>query len=330
MVDKKADTPGVAPEKGYPTEGQAKQKPDDLSGGIISEEEAQRLVDLDAGKQKEPKVSDEKVQDGSKEKSSEAVKPEEDKTIDRYKGKTNEELVAIIQEKEKYIQERSNKIGDLSKENSELAKLKEQVKSIEDEALKSDIQNVNVGDEPIPPSWDQDKFISDPKYLGEFNKQQNEYQKKFQEWSRKRTMAMMAPFVQSETERVRNRAYDQLEEKYKDYPVKVKREDVQEFLNNNPIYFKKYGKEAYEKAYTEHMLKKLPDLSKQQETLKEEVRKEIENERKTRGQAANVGMNDLVTSSSGENSTNYDEARMETDPVYRDQVLADMERRNNM
>jgi hypothetical protein len=312
MAKKEVNTPGVDPEKEHSTDGQAKTETNDQ--GIKSPEKTEAVAEQREALAEEANTG-------------ETAKPEvKDEFAERYKGKTLEELVAELKKKEEYILGRNDEIGKLRKDLDGIAAVREQIKEIEEAALKPDLQG--TGDpEPEPPEWNQQKFIRDPEYLMTYNKAQAEYQKKYAEWTRKNTMMMMQPLIKSTTERIREDTYNMLDEKYKDYPVKVDRSEVQDFLNKNPIYFRKYGRDAYEKAYTEHLVKKVPNLTLQKEQIREEIRKEVEAEFNNRKQAGNIGMGDLASPSGGVSSSGYDEARMEHDSEYRDAVLADIEKK---
>ncbi len=72
---------------------------------VLTDKEAQELVDKENGTYKEPTTKEEEP--GTEEPKAEL--PE------RYKGKTAEELVKLLDEKEKYIQSRSDEIGDWRK-----------------------------------------------------------------------------------------------------------------------------------------------------------------------------------------------------------------------
>jgi len=80
------------------------------------------------------------------------------------------------------------------------------------------------------------------------------------------------PFIKAIMERKREKLYKDLEDKYKDSPVNFDRKKVQEFLSQNPEYFKQYKTKAYEQAYHDISA---PDLSKSREQMREELKAEV-------------------------------------------------------
>ena len=61
--------------------------------------------------------------------------------------------------------------------------------------------------------------------------------------------------------------------------------------------------------------------------MREQIKKELSEEMNNRKQAGNVGLTDLNTPTATGSSPVYDEDKMEDDPEYRDQVLADIKKR---
>lgn len=274
----------------------------------LTEKEAQELVD------KENKGTE------SKEEKTEEPKAEETKVEipERYKGKTAEELVGLLDEKEKFIQSRSDEIGEWKQKVKEAEVLSEKVAKIEEEATKQ--APGKLPERPQAPAISDAEYYDDPtKAL----KKVLDYNKKLADYVDQITSAKTAPFYQGDMERRREKLYKGLEEKYKDSPVKFDRKKIQEFLSKNPEYFNQYKTNAYEQAY--HDLS-APDLSKSREKIREEVKAEVMEEIKTGKQAASVGFGDLETPPTG-SAPEYDVDRMEEDPEYRKQVIADMEKR---
>jgi len=127
-------------------------------------------------------------------------------------------------------------------------------------------------------------------------------------------------------ERKREKLYKDLEDKYKDFPVKFDRVKVQEFLNKNPEYFNQYKTKAYEQAYHDLSAADFSQTSKEErEKMREQIEKDVIEKIKTNKQAGNIGLSDLETPSAGK--VEYDADRMEDDPEYREKVIADMEER---
>ena len=295
----------------------------------LTPEEAQRLVDIENGKIIEDTVvkPDEKVDEKKKE-----VKPEvkEGETVvpDRYKGKTPEELVELLGEKEKYIQGRSDEIGDLRQKMKETEALKAKVDEIEANAIKQSQQPGNVPKPPVEPVISDDDFYDNP--LAAYKKMLD-YNKKLLEYTQQYTNAIVSPFYQSDMERKRDKLYKDLENKYKDYPVKVERDKIQSFLNKNPGYFNKYKTNAYEKAYHDISAKDFSEnKAKSDEAIKEQAKKEALEEMNAKSQAGNIGLGDLGSqpiSPTGK-APEYDKVKMEEDAEYNKQVLEDIEKRN--
>ena len=275
---------------------------------VLTESEAQELVD----KENKP-GGQEKTEEPGKEKPGVEL-PE------RYKGKSAEELVGLLDEKEKFIQGRSDEIGDWKKKVKEAEVLSEKVAKIEEEAIKQTQTQGNLPQRPVEPVISDSEYYDDPtKAL----RKVLDYNKKLLDYTDQITSAKTAPFYQGDMERRREKLYKDLEDKYKDSPVKFSREKVQEYLNKNPDYFKQYKTKAYEQAYHDISA---PDLSKSREKLREEVKAEIIEEMKNTKQAGNIGLSDLSTPTPG-GITEYDKGKMEDDPEYRRQIIADMEKR---
>lgn len=277
----------------------------------LTEKEAQEIVD----RENKPEASQESKEEKKEEPKE---KPEEKVELpERYKGKTAEELVKLLDEKEKFIQSRSDEIGELREEAKETIKLKEKVAKIEEETMK---QIPGLPERPQAPVISESEYYDDPpKALGKLI----EYNKKLADYVDQITSAKTAPFYQGDMERRREKIYNVLEEKYKDSPVKFDREKVQEFLSKNPEYFKQYKTNAYEQAYHDISA---PDLSKSREKIREEVKVEVIEEMKTNKQASSVGFNDLETTPTGE-AKEYDKVKMEEDPEYRKQAITDMKKK---
>jgi len=285
---------------------------------ILTEKEAQELVD------KENKVSQESKEEEKTEKLEE--KPEEEpkaEISERYKGKTAEELVKLLDEKEKFIQSRSDEIGELREEAKETIKLKEKVAKIEEETMKQSQQPSKLPERPQPPVIGDDEYYDNPtKALNKLIA----YNQKLADYVDQLTSAKTAPFYQSDMERRREKLYKDLEDKYKDFPVKFDRVKVQEFLNKNPEYFNQYKTKAYEQAYHDLSASDFSQTQKEEnEKMREQIEKEVIEKIKTGKQAGSVGLSDLETPSAGK--VEYDADRMEDDSEYRKKVIADMEKR---
>ena len=287
----------------------------------LTEEEAKRLVALE----------DNPEAPGSQAEKEEEEKKEEPKVElpERYKGKTPEELVKLLDEKEKFIQGRSDEIGELREEAKETIKLKEKVARIEEETMKQSQQPSKLPQRPQPPviSLKDNDFYEDPTKVLKAVNELASYNKKLTDYVDQITSAKTAPFYQGDMERRREKLYKDLEDKYKDYPVKFDRNKVQEFLNKNPEYFNQYKTKAYEQAYHDLSASGFSQTRKEEnEKTREQIRKEVIEEIETGKQAANVGLTDLETPSVG-SALEYDVDRMEDDVEYRKQVIADMEKR---
>ena len=288
----------------------------------LTQEEAQKLVDEANGVKTEEKVDEKKDEV--------TVEPKEGETVlpDRYKGKTPEELVKILDEKEKKIQERSGELGDLRKEVEESKALKAKVDEIEASAIKSSQQSGNVPKPPDEPVISDDEFYNDP---SKAYKKILDYNKKLLEYTQQYTNAIVSPFYKTDMERKRDKLYKGLEDKYKAYPVKVDRNKIQGFLDKNPEYFTKYGVNAYERAYHDTSAKDFADnKAKSDEAIREQIKKELLEEISTKNQAGSVGLGDLSTQPIDPTGSapEYDTARMEDDAEYRNKVIEDMEKRN--
>ena len=277
----------------------------------LTDEEAKRLIALEDNPEAPEKTEESTVE-------TKVEVPE------RYKGKSAEELVKLLDEKEKYIQSRSDEIGELREGAKERIKLEEKVAKIEEETMKQSQQPGNLPQRPQAP------VISDTEYYDDPTKALNKliaYNQKLADYVDQLTSAKTAPFYQGDMERRREKLYKDLEDKYKDFPVKFDRKKVQEFLNKNPEYFNQYKTKAYEQAYHDLSASDFGKTRKEEnERMREQVKKELIEEIKTNKQAGNIGLSDLETPSTG-SVPEYDVDRMEDDPEYRDQAIADMEER---
>ena len=289
----------------------------------LTEEEAKKLVEKESGKETEAPESQ-----ASKEEKEKTEEPKEEKTevgiSERYKGKSPEELIKLLDEKEKFIQGRSDEIGELREGAKERIKLEEKVTKIEEETMKESQQPSKLPQRPVSPVISDTEYYDDPtKALRKLL----DYNKKLADYVDQITSAKTAPFYQGDMERRREKLYKDLEDKYKDFPVKFDRKKVQEFLNKNPEYFNQYKTKAYEQAYHDLSASDFGKIQKEErEKVREQVKKELIEESKTNKQAGNIGLSDLETPSKG-SAPDYDSDRMEDDPEYRDQVIADMEER---
>ena len=282
----------------------------------LTEEEAKRLIALEDNPE---------APEGQAKKEEEEKKEEPKVELpERYKGKSAEELVKLLDEKEKFIQGRSDEIGELREEAKETIKLKEKVAKIEEETVKESQQPSKLPQRPQPPVIGDNEYYEDPtKALNKLIA----YNKELADYVDQITSAKTAPFYQGDMERRREKLYKDLEDKYKDYPVKFNREKVQEFLNKNPEYFKQYKTKAYEQAYHDLSATGFSQKQKEEkEKVREDARKELIEEIKTNKQAGNIGLSDLETPQAG-SAPEYDIDRMEDDVEYRKQVIADMEER---
>ncbi|MBC8499489.1 MAG: hypothetical protein H8D39_03065 [Candidatus Atribacteria bacterium] len=300
MADKDNTLKTEAPKGEHPVKEKVEKTVDTRK--VMTEEEAEKILARERGE--EPKAPEKK----------------EPELPERYKGKTAEELVKLLDEKEKFIQSRSDEIGGLREEAKETIKLKEKIAKIEEETMKESQQPSKLPQRPVAP------VISDDEYYDNPTKAMNkliDYNKKLADYVDQLTSAKTAPFYQGDMERRREKLYKDLEEKYKDSPVKFDRKEVQEFLGKNPEYFQQYKTKAYEQAYHDISA---PGLTKIKDKMREEIKAEVMEEIKTGKQAASVGFNDLETPQAG-GAPEYDMAKMEDDVEYRRKVITDMERR---
>jgi len=288
----------------------------------LTQEEAQKLVDQANGVEQKETVTEPTEKIGEKGE----VKTETITEIpERYRGKTPEELVKILDEKEKFIQSRSDEIGDWKQKVKEADKLNEKIAKIEEEAMKQSQQPANLPKRPVAPVLAENEYYDDPAKA--MNKLLD-YNRKLADYVDQITSAKTAPFYQSDMERKRGKLYEGLEEKYKDYPVKFDRKKVQEFLQKNPGYFNQYKTKAYEQAYHDMSAEDFTRTHEEENAkLREQVKKEIIEEIKTQRQAGEIGLSDLETPQAG-SAVEYDTGKMEEDPEYRNKVIADMEKRN--
>jgi len=300
MADKDNTLKKDAPKK-ETTPKEKVEKPVEMRK-VMTEEEAEKVLAKERGE--EPKAPEKK----------------EPEIPERYKGKTAEELVKLLDEKENFIQSRSDEMGELREEAKETVKLKEKVAKIEEETLKGAQVLGKLPERPVAPVITDEEYYEDPpKAL----KKVTEYNKKLADYVDQITSAKTAPIYHITAERGKEKLYKDLEAKYKDSPVKFDRKKVQEFLDKNPEYFKTYKTGAYEQAYHDISL---PEIVKARDKMREEVKAEVMEEIKTGKQATSVGFNDLETPQSGE-AKEYDKVKMEEDPEYRKQMIDDMEKR---
>jgi len=290
----------------------------DIRKNLTPEEEikeAERRIALEKG---EPEAPESKVAETEKVEEPIIELPE------RYRGKSTNELARLLDEKEKYIQSRSDEIGDWKQRVAEAEKLSEKVAKIEEEAVKESLQPGKMPKRPEAPVITDTEYYDDPvKAL----QKQAKYNQELLDYIDQTTSAKTAPLYQTDIEKRRDKLYTDLETKYKDYPVKVDRKKVQGFLEKNPSYFTKYKVNAYEQAFHDISAGDFSQLQKtNSDVMREQIRKEVIAEMKNQGQASNVGLSDLETPRAG-STPSYDVDRMEDDPAYRDQVLADMEKR---
>ena len=290
----------------------------DIRKNLTPEEEikeAERRIALEKG---EPEAPESKVAETEKVEEPIIELPE------RYRGKSTNELARLLDEKEKYIQSRSDEIGDWKQRVAEAEKLSEKVAKIEEEAVKESLQPGKMPKRPEAPVITDTEYYDDPvKAL----QKQAKYNQELLDYIDQTTSAKTAPLYQTDIEKRRDKLYTDLEVKYKDYPVKVDRKKVQGFLEKNPSYFTKYKVNAYEQAFHDISAGDFSQLQKtNSDVMREQIRKEVIAEMKNQGQASNVGLSDLETPRAG-STPSYDVDRMEDDPAYRDQVLADMEKR---
>ena len=312
MADKDNTLKKDAPKK-ETTPSEKVEKQVDIREKLTPEEEikkAEKIVALEEGKEEK--------------KTEEPGKETKVEVPERYKGKSAEELVKLLDEKEKYIQSRSDEIGELREGAKERIKLEEKVARIEEETMKQSQQPGNLPQRPQAPVISDTEYYDDPtKALRKLL----DYNQKLADYVDQITSAKTAPFYQGDMERRREKLYKDLEDKYKDFPIKFDRKKVQEFLNKNPEYFNQYKTKAYEQAYHDLSASDFGKTQKEEnEKMREQVKKELIEEIKTNKQAGNIGLSDLETPSTG-SAPVYDADRMEDDPEYRNQVLSDMEKR---
>jgi len=285
-------------------------------------EKAKKRIALEEGENIESSES----QESEKKEEAKEEKPKVE-LPERYKGKSAEELARMLEEKEKYIQGRSDEIGEWKKKVEESKELKEKVKKIEEDAIKESQQPSRLPKRPQAPVISDKEFYDDPAKA--FDKQ-SKYNQELLDYVDQITSARTAPLYQTDVEKRRDKIYTELEEKYKDYPVKLDRVQIQEFLDNNPLYFTKYKTQAYEQAYHDLSAPYFSQKQKEErETMREQIKKEVLEEMKNQNQASNIGLGDLETQSINPtgSSPKYDVDRMEEDPEYRKKALADMEKR---
>lgn len=307
--------------KGEHTANEKVEKTVDIRKVLTPEEEikeAERRIAEEEGNFEAPKGGETKVVEPEKTEEPKVELPE------RYKGKSADELAKLLEEKEKYIQSRSNEIGDWKQKVADAEKLNEKVAKIEEEAVKESLQPSKLPKRPEAPVITDTEYYDDPvKAL----QKQAKYNQELLDYIDQTTSAKTAPLYQTDIEKRRDKLYTELEDKYKDFPVKIDRKKVQDFLNKNPSYFTKYKANAYEQAYHDISATDFSELQKtNNEAMREQIKKEVIAEMKTQKQAGNVGLNDLETPGAG-SKPEYDVDRMEDDPEYRASVLLDMEKR---
>ena len=244
---------------------------------------------------------------------------------ERYKGKTAEELIAQLEEKEKYIQSRSDEIGEMKKRIAEADELKKKIEELESGTLIKEQYANKLPPKPIKPSFTQDEFYNDP--LAVLNKQ-DKYVEDLQNWNEQYLRMLSMPILDMSAKSGKEKLYTDLEKKYEKAPVKFDRKKIQAFLDKNPAYFELYGTKAYEYAYHDTSATEFSEEQLRQE-IREEERKKLLEEMNKQKQAGNIGLSDLVTPPIDTGSSPvYDEDRMEEDPEYRDKVLEDIKKRN--
>ncbi|GAH36027.1 unnamed protein product, partial [marine sediment metagenome] len=123
----------------------------------LTEKEAQEIVDRENKPEASQESKEEKKEEPKEEKTEEKVEIPE-----RYKGKTAEELVGLLDEKEKFIQSRSDEIGELREEAKETIKLKEKVDRIEEETLKMAQAPGKLPQRPVAPVINDSEYYEDP------------------------------------------------------------------------------------------------------------------------------------------------------------------------
>lgn len=317
MADKDNTLKTEAPKGENPVKEKV-EKTVDIRKNLTQEEEikeAEKRIALEEG---EPEVPESKVDEPKKVEEPKVELPE------RYKGKSADELAKLLDEKEKYIQSRSDEIGDWKQKVAEAEKLNEKVAKIEEEAVKESLQPSKLPKRPQAPVISDTEYYDDPvKAL----QKQAKYNQELLDYIDQITSAKTAPLYQTDIKKRRDKLYTDLEEKYKDFPVKVDRKKVQEFLEKNPSYFTKYKANAYEQAYHDITATDFSQLQKtNSDAMREQIKKEVIADMKTQSQAGNIGLNDLETPKTGSTPV-YDVDKMEEDPEYREQVLKDMEKR---
>jgi hypothetical protein len=246
---------------------------------------------------------------------------------ERYKGKSAEELIAQLEEKEKYIQSRSDEMGNLKKQIAEAEEVKKKIQDIEGGTIIQAQYGNKIPPMPPEPNFTQDEYYNDP--VASMNKQK-QYVKDLQEWNRKYLDILARPILDMTAKTEKEKLLTELESKYSKYPVKFDRAKVQSFLDKHPEYFIQHKTEAYEKAYHDTSVN---DFSQESDKLRNEIReqerKKLMEEMNIQRQAGNVGLSDLATQPRDTGSSpDYDEERMEDDAEYRDKVLADIRKRN--
>jgi hypothetical protein len=264
------------------------------------------------GTQKEEKVEE-----------PEGEKPE---IPERYQGKTLEQMIQIAEEKEKMIQKQSGEVGEWKKKVAEAEEVRKKIAEIESQSFRQGQNITGLPEKPKRPKISEDDYYSDP--VNAINKY-NEYLEKMEAYNEQYINARLAPHEDERYRKFKKDLLEQLEEKYKDWPVKFNRKKVEEFLGNNPEYFTKYGfTNAYEKAYLDITAPSYSELSKKQkEEMREQMKNELLEEMNNKKQAGDIGMTDLQTQDLSGSSPGYDEERFEEDSEYRKKVLADIEKR---
>jgi len=305
----------------HPAKETAKEKQVDIRKKPDMKE-LQALIDIEEGK-----VLEDEATSMDEQKVDKKIEVEKKAISDRYKGKTAEELIAQLEEKEKYIQSRSDEMGKLKKEIEEAQALKKKVEEIESGAIIQAKYKNKIPPEPVEPTYTQDDFYNDP--VGVMNKFK-QYQKDLQAWNRQYLNILSRPILDMSAKTGKEKIYDDLEKKYTKWPVKFDRIKIQAYLDKNPEYFDKYKTDAYEKAYHDTAATEFSQNDEEiRKQIREEERKKLLEEMNNQKQAANIGLSDLNTQPINPGSSPaYDEDRMEEDPEYRDKVLADIEKRN--
>jgi hypothetical protein len=244
---------------------------------------------------------------------------------ERYKGKTAEDLIAQLEEKEKYIQSRSAEIGEMKKRIAETEEVKKKIADIENGTLINEQYANKIPPKPVKPTLTSDEFYNDPVLAMQ---RQEKYLEDLQAWNEQYLRVLSMPILDMSVKTGKEKLYTELEKKYEKAPVKFDRKKIQEFLDKNPAYFKLHGTKAYEYAYHDTSATEFSSEKLIEDIRVEERRKLLEEMNKQR-QAGNIGLSDLVTQpiNSG-SSPAYDEDRMEDDAEYREKVLEDIRKRN--